>query len=317
VSRHHFAIALLPALLVVSSQPRPTVTIGGEDGRGAILGRVKDVQVVGNALVVLEEDPPHIRVFGHDGRLRQTLGRTGAGPGEYRAPFTLAGDSARREVLVVDPANARLTRYLVADTLALVATTPVDVPMTRAVCRDSAGLLVLAGIDSVPVRSLELRRDRLVEKDGIGRKASHYALASHPMLRSYIAQGPMLCATSQDRILVASPLVGEVLVLQPSRPAETILISLPGFRPLSFAAVGAGLQLSMPASGYYERVMGLRMSSGTPVATTARIASEAPRSEVITGYRLVEIRSGRLAVLALLRRLQLTLNVMRTRFIAQ
>lgn len=251
---------------------------------------MKDVQIVGNTLVVLEEDPPHIRVFGHDGRLRQTFGRAGAGPGEYRAPFTLTGDSGRQEVFVVDPANARVTRYVVADTLALEATTPVDVPMTRAVCRENAGLLALAGIDSVPVRSLDLRGGRLVGKEGIGRKASRHALASHPMLRSYVAEGPMLCATSQDRILVASALVGEVLLLHPSRPAETKLISLPGFRPLAFAAVGAGLQLSMPASGFYERVVGLRMRRGAAVATIARIESEAPRSEVITGYRLVEIR---------------------------
>jgi hypothetical protein len=284
------ALFIVPATLPAQGMPAPTVVIGGDNDRGATLGRVRSIAVLPKVLVVLERDAPHIQVFGHDGRLRQTLGRAGAGPGEYRAPFALGPDPESGELLIVDPANSRLTRYSVSDTLALESTTQIDVPMTRAVCRNGAPLLALAGLDSIPIRELQLVGGLFVGRAGIGRKASRHVLANHPRLQSYIAEGPMLCTPDQGRIFVASPLLGEILAYRPSRPTETVLISVPEFRPLKFAPVGAGVQLSMPEGGFYERIVDLRVRGNVVVVTIARIEATAPRSEETRGFRVVEIR---------------------------
>jgi hypothetical protein len=261
------------------------------------LGRVKDVAAFQRVLVVLEGDAPYLQVFGHDGRLRQTIGRAGAGPGEFRAPFALAVDAAKAELLIVDPANARITRYAVSDTLALTSTTQVDVPMIRAVCFNGAMLVGLAGLDSVPIRELNLTGERLIAGAGIGRKASRHALAQHPLLQSYIADGPVLCAPDQGRIFVASALLGEILAFRPSRPSEAVLLSLPEFRPITLKAVGRALQLSMPDAGYYERVIALGVRGNDLEVTIAKIEATTPRGEGAMSYRVVEIRGTETSVI--------------------
>jgi hypothetical protein len=101
----------------LSAQASPTLLIGGEDAKGVELGVPLGLVEVGGKIVVLETAPPFIRVLTTDGRLLQTLGRRGEGPGEFGRPVWLLTDGDSR-VMVTDR-NNRLTIYSVGDTLAL------------------------------------------------------------------------------------------------------------------------------------------------------------------------------------------------------
>jgi hypothetical protein len=63
----------------------------------------------GRIVVANGRTPPDIRIFDVDGRHMQTLGREGAGPGEFRTIFFTdrLGDTIR----AYDPLTARLTRF--------------------------------------------------------------------------------------------------------------------------------------------------------------------------------------------------------------
>lgn len=145
------ASALLFLASTATSQ-EPRILIGGEEDRGAILGRVVQVIALPQGLAILERSAPHLRYFDAQGRLRQTLGRSGAGPGEFRAPFSLSFDHTTGQLSVVDPQNARVTLYAVGDTLALRTTHQVDVPMIRAVCARGPRVVAIAGMDTYALK---------------------------------------------------------------------------------------------------------------------------------------------------------------------
>jgi hypothetical protein len=77
-----------------------------EDSDGELL-QPSDIALADDgSLVVFEDSPAHIKVFDPSGALARTIGREGAGPGEYRAGYiTLVGDT----LVVQDPSNSRAT----------------------------------------------------------------------------------------------------------------------------------------------------------------------------------------------------------------
>lgn len=283
--------ALVPNLVVGQGHAGPVrVLVGGDDSRGAALGTVQQVVVVRTGIVVLENAAPYLRYFALDGRLRQTLGRQGAGPGEYRSPTSLVVDSTQRLLWVVDPQNARLTRYQLGDTLALDQGFPVDVPMIRAACIRNGRLFALPALDSALIRELTIERGRLVGGLRLGRKRSAHPLAAHPLLRMRMGDGPLVCTPSTQRLQVASSDLGEVLSV-PLDPAKDVtLLPVPGAQLMAMTAEGRALRFSQPTAKYYERIEGLR---DEPMGLTVDLARREldGRAEITTGYRQVTLRA--------------------------
>jgi hypothetical protein len=119
-TRFALAVLLIIALVVpgaVHAQGTPTLVIGGEEAKGVELGVPLGLVEVAGRIVILETAPPFLRVLTTDGRLLQTLGRRGQGPGEFERPVWLLTDADGR-VMVTDR-NNRLTIYTLGDTLAL------------------------------------------------------------------------------------------------------------------------------------------------------------------------------------------------------
>lgn len=89
---------------------RPELQVGeGLSGGAAAFGKIAGVVLLtGGGVAVADEHTGQVKVFDAQGRLRQAVGRTGDGPGEFRAFGTLQrlpGDS----VLVYDPRLVRVT----------------------------------------------------------------------------------------------------------------------------------------------------------------------------------------------------------------
>jgi hypothetical protein len=63
---------------------------GGADDTGVLLGKVgRAISGPGGEVFVLDSQLAEVQVFGPDGTHRRTLGRAGAGPGEFRQPVGL------------------------------------------------------------------------------------------------------------------------------------------------------------------------------------------------------------------------------------
>lgn len=120
VARTVAVIALLPAsgasaqIATWRLSSAPTVSIGDATGAtNASLGRVAGaVQLSDGTIAVADEAANGVKFFTRDGKFVVTSGRTGSGPGEYRAIRSLhrCGDST---VVVYDPSALRFT-YLAA-----------------------------------------------------------------------------------------------------------------------------------------------------------------------------------------------------------
>lgn len=112
------------AISIDSSGSFPVVTARGEPGRWTLesLAVIRPDSVYGfSHLRSIAIDPAGgvwiadsredvLQHYGDDGRLIESRGRTGAGPGEFRRPFTIAMDSGRLVVWDID--LSRTTRWL-------------------------------------------------------------------------------------------------------------------------------------------------------------------------------------------------------------
>lgn len=86
------------------------VRVGSVDDPDVGFSRIEGVEVGDDGTVyVLEGQVPEIRVFSPDGRRIRTVGRSGEGPGEFRAPrqFGLLGDT----LWVNDARNQRISWF--------------------------------------------------------------------------------------------------------------------------------------------------------------------------------------------------------------
>ena len=109
---HRNVLLLLAVVSTAAAQTRPArgsltvlYTVGAEDG--TVLDHVSAVLLRRDGhLLIADQGQRTILAFDATGRAQAPLGRTGAGPAEYRAPVGLAsiGDT----IAVLDPRNARI-----------------------------------------------------------------------------------------------------------------------------------------------------------------------------------------------------------------
>jgi hypothetical protein len=88
----------------------PTLRIGSETaGAAYMFTTIRQVVASDSEVFVLPAETPEIRVFGDDGRHRRTIGRRGAGPGEFDAvtAIGLVGDT----LWTLDANLRRVTRF--------------------------------------------------------------------------------------------------------------------------------------------------------------------------------------------------------------
>ena len=95
------ALALVPELSIGSADTTDEYTIG----------RIAEMDIAANGdIFVVDAQVPALRVYDRDGRFIRTIGRGGAGPGEYGRVSGLAVHRDGR-VMLWDAANARMNVY--------------------------------------------------------------------------------------------------------------------------------------------------------------------------------------------------------------
>lgn len=108
-----------------------------------ILEHPRRLLLIDARVLVLERGQPFLKVLSLDGRLLQSTGRRGGGPGEFQAPTALAYNRGRRELVVLDAASRRASVYSYRDTLVFQRTYAVDVAAEDA-CYMGSRLFVMA-----------------------------------------------------------------------------------------------------------------------------------------------------------------------------
>ena len=275
---------LLCAPIHAFAQAQPVVTIGGD--RGVELGVILDVAVGSGRVLVLDKNAPHIRVFDETGRLLQTTGRRGSGPGEFVVPFTVSYDSSTKSAFVTDPANARVTEYVLEDTLRLTRTIPTSVVNLRDVCVVKGRFFGISSSRTQLLDELEVRDGRLVSRRGVGKPQSTHPLASHPMVVGRTSDGPLLCDDS-GFIWAASKVLGVIHRVSIDGDNQQTL-PIQGFHPIRLQpGNGGSLVFSMPEEGWYEQISAL-----LPTPTGVRVVlSRLNREEAIDGFQFVDVTS--------------------------
>jgi hypothetical protein len=160
----------LPGVSGMSAQ-QPDLTIGVLTGpEPQVFGHIRDVVVnAAGDVFVLDNQASEVRWFDSNGTFRGRAGTNGSGPGELRSPQGLGVDGSG-DVLVLDPLNARISRYRPGDTgLAHV----VDVPSPPA--------LDLCAMDG-SIFLLRMRQDSVVTVlDGGGRVMAAWGSLLEPL----------------------------------------------------------------------------------------------------------------------------------------
>jgi len=276
-------VTLLCAPMGAMAQSQALITIGGD--RGIELGEIRDVGAWSRRLVILDKNAPHLRVVDETGRLRQTTGRSGSGPGEFAVPVALSFDSATNSVFVVDQANARVTEYVLDDTLRLSKTIPTSVVNLRDLCVLRGRYFGNSGSRTQLLDELELSEGRLVPRRPLGKPQSGHPLAAHPLVVGRSSEGPLLCDGS-GFIWVASRYLGEVhRVSLDGGTQETVVVR--DFHGIQLTAgSGGSLTFSAP-DGWYEEVSALLpLRAGVRVVVT-----RSTRDGSVSGYQFVDVAS--------------------------
>lgn len=89
------------------TQEKPVAEVGGTDESLDLTDVWDGVYLPDGRFVILSPRGPELRVFSPDGGRSKVLGRTGAGPGEWRAAARLAA-AAGDSLVFIDPGNMRL-----------------------------------------------------------------------------------------------------------------------------------------------------------------------------------------------------------------
>lgn len=249
--RRCLMLALLSGLLLASkAAPAQTVIIGGEESRGAELGNFVAVLALPEHIVVLERDAPFLRVFDLDGSLRQSVGRLGSGPGEYRAPTGLSRDPATGGVMVIDPSNARVTVYGFADSLGAPRFLKLENVGIRRLCHVGESLFGLDRNGRELLHELSIRDGHLVSLRRFGERVTRHPLGRHPLVMTRVSDGPLYCDGASGTAFIGSRMLGEVQEID-VRTGRQRTIPVPGFSGPSLSIVDEGttLQQEVPAKG--------------------------------------------------------------------
>ena len=241
------AIALLAPFITAQSAPRWVV--GGEDDVATQLGRFRGVEALPSLFVVLERDAPFIKVFDYSGRLVQSVGRAGGGPGEFSAPSSATFDARQQRLLVVDATNARVTEYAVGDTLAYARQLTLEDNGVRSLCILGARLFGLARNSPTIVRELREDPTRLSVIASFGELRTNHQHGGHPFVRSRASDGPMSCDQGGNRIVAASSILGEVQVIDAVTRAQASS-PLPGFEGLTITVDDNSMTMTPPEAGF-------------------------------------------------------------------
>jgi hypothetical protein len=242
----------------LQSQPVATrIEFGGEDDLGLVLERPRALLLSPVGPIVVEGVAPHLKLLDNRGMLRQTLGKAGGGPGEYRYVSTAVYDRVGRTLIVFDAAQRRAVRYALGDSLRFSGTSPAPFHVQSA-CFLGGQLWAVGvnGNDGI-VHQLAYESGSLVVRRSGGTFKVGNAMHSNPLFREQVVQAAIHCDEERSEILIASRILG---VVQRLRVADMSVSThaIPGFESVVITAEGRRLTIGRGPSGSSDEVIALR-----------------------------------------------------------
>lgn len=242
-----------------SAQDRlPQTLVGGEDEVQGILLSPRKVAVVDGRVVVLESSAPFLSVYSAQGQLLQRTVREGGGPGEMRFAASFAYDASKRELWVFDTPSSRALVFAFGDSLRYVRSlrTPVNIASG---CFLDGKLWVSAYVGGLGVHRLEERGSEAAVVASGGTPRSTHPAASHPLFKSFAAQGIVACDPQRRSVTLLSRRVGLAVTIDATSMTERTS-TIPSFRPVVFEVEDAmALRQRLPADGQYDQVVDARV----------------------------------------------------------
>lgn len=210
VVRAALLCALAVGALPAQTAPKPAFIIGGEDGVASEIGAGFDAVILPAFLLVIENDAPFIKVFTHDGKLVQRIGRAGGGPGEFRAARSIAYDSVSRTAWVLDARLARVSRFSVGDTLRLLGQNTSLVTNMRNLCAMNGRVYALSVFKGALVHEIAIENDRVVSRRAFGAPTSSHPQSRAAAIQQMAATGPMVCDAPRNVVYTVAANLGEL-----------------------------------------------------------------------------------------------------------
>lgn len=250
------------------AQSRLLATVGGEGDVHVVLDKpiatiLLDARTV---LVVEEKSAPFVKVVHISGGKRQTLGRAGAGPGEFRYVSAVAFDRETRTLALFDPAARRASFYRFTDSLTFIGSKAVPLHVTGA-CYLGRRLWGHGdmNIDGTIVHRLSDKGAMMSVDSSAGTTSIGHPLDDFPMFRRYVASGPLTCSSESKLLVAVSRLLGVTQFVDLASGTHRVE-NIPTFVPLVFRAEGRGISLIPPSSGFNDEAIAVRtMATSTSV----------------------------------------------------
>lgn len=252
------AALLLSAETSPLSSQQTSIVIGQSGAAGRdFIGEITDALMDDHGRVVLlDRQTQELKVYAENGRRVQTLGRSGAGPGEFASPRTM-WRTPNGDIEVLDTELLRVSRFAVGrDSIRFVGSRQLPISAFDA-CYSGDGLAAMGYHDG---RILHL----LAAEPALFRVRSSYVEAkapaplppAHPLFAAQTGYGYVACDQASSLVAFGSVQFGELRILKPGDPAVSSF-DVPRFARIQFEVRGAEVTQRPAADGSYDRLLPL------------------------------------------------------------
>lgn len=263
-----FALSALSALPALAQSP--LVVIGGEAApAGQEIGQLGPMLVTDRHVLIFDKADKLLRVYDLNGAPIQTVGRAGAGPGEYRFVYAMARDSTGH-VLLLDPAAGRITTYLEGDTLGLLRTRSIELS-GYGLCTADDMLFVSGSRESGMVHQFKIGAGTASSLRSFGEPQLRGTLGQNQMIHERLGNSPIACVPGQPIVMLGSRDLGVIQIMHSDMQDERI-VELPGFEQMTITPGDGSLTFGIPASGHYDMLVAMQPARGGVIATVHRVA---------------------------------------------
>jgi len=277
--------SVLCAMPLAVGAQQPLLRMGADDSpHGELFTSIVDVALDPfDRVIVLDGGEKQALVFGRDGRLRQRLGRVGAGPGEFTAPAAMTLTQANR-LLIADAATSRITEYDVSrtDSVRFVRTWPVSLRIND-LCSGGGRVFALAdnGAHLIHEVAFDGRDARIV--GSFGPYKSLHRNSATPQLRMLMGLGSLACAPGGEVVALAPAQLGEVRVFSAAGQELAHRLLIP-FATIGLELNNGGVRYIWPPDGVINQVSSVRVSRTADVEVGVTAIRRGPEGSVTLRY---------------------------------
>lgn len=226
--------------------PAPTVAFPvqiGELAGGDALGRISDVGLLTNGVVILDRDSRSLSLYSNAGQLLDRSGRAGGGPGEFTDPVAV-DVTARGEVLVFDEGGRISTFSAEGDSLRFIGSVELDAQVYDGCSMHDH--LYVHGARPDTHDAILVYSQQGDFQFSFGEVYRTRSLLIHRQL----SRGWLACVPGSDLVVFAPRLLPEVHVFEPTGRLSW-WSEFHGFVPVELIASARGTIVSSPSGGFH------------------------------------------------------------------